>query len=106
MLIQIQIVERSSAVLGLPDTMEKKIALNANHEEICRFAGEGDGNYRHVSALLVDLVKTAMHSFEEQSIVESFNSLTNDLSDGLVEEREPSFCKSKQKKISEDLLTV
>lgn len=85
------IVERSSAVLGLSDTREKKIALNANHEEICRFASEDDENYRHVSALLVDLVKTAIHSFEEQSIVESFNSFDSNLVDGLVEEREPSF---------------
>ncbi|OJJ87138.1 uncharacterized protein ASPGLDRAFT_80025 [Aspergillus glaucus CBS 516.65] len=84
------IVEKSSAVLGLPDTREKKIALNANHEEICRFASEDDENYRHVSAFLVDLVKTRM-DFEEQSIVESFNSLSSTLMDGLVEEREPSF---------------
>lgn len=95
----IQIVERSSAVLGLPDTREKKIALNANHEEICRFASEDDENYRHVSAFLVDLVKTRM-DFEEQSIVERFNSLGSTLVDGSVEEHEPSFCKFKQAKMS------
>lgn len=98
-LIQIKIVEKSSAILGLPDTREKKIALNANHEEICRFASEDDENYRHVSAFLVDLVKTRMDS-EEQSIVQSFNSLGSTLVDDLVEEREPSFCKFKQEKVS------
>lgn len=106
MLIQIQIVEKSSAVLGLPDTREKKIALNANHEEICRFSSEDDENYRHVSALLVDLAKTAMNSFEEQSMVESFNSFDSTLVDGLVEAHEPSFCKFKQEKVSDNLLMI
>lgn len=47
-----------------------------------------------------------MDSFEEQSIIKSFNSLDRTLVDGSVEERGISFCKFKQEKMSEDLLTV
>jgi len=56
--------------------------------------------------LLVDLAKTAMNSFEEQSMVESFNSFDSTLVDGLVEAHEPSFCKFKQEKVSDNLLMI
>ncbi|GKZ29449.1 hypothetical protein AbraIFM66950_004857 [Aspergillus brasiliensis] len=39
------VVEKESAVLGLPDSREKAVALNADHEEICRFHCDEDDNY-------------------------------------------------------------
>ena len=94
-LISIKIVDKSSAVLGLPDTREKAVALNANHEAICRFANEESDEYKQVSSLIVDFLYSAMESPEDSnsslSLVESFDSLNttligDDCAGG------PSFC--------------
>ncbi|KAE8321654.1 hypothetical protein BDV39DRAFT_210507 [Aspergillus sergii] len=49
------IVEMRSATLGLPDSRETVVALDADHESICRFASEDDDDYRRVSSLIVEL---------------------------------------------------
>ncbi|OJZ87092.1 hypothetical protein ASPFODRAFT_205968 [Aspergillus luchuensis CBS 106.47] len=52
------VVEKDSAVLGLPDSREKAIALNADHEEICRFHCDKDDRYQYVSSLIVELANS------------------------------------------------
>lgn len=47
--MQSKIVEKDSAVLGLPDSREQTVALDADHEEICKFASEEDEDYQHIS---------------------------------------------------------
>lgn len=79
-----KLVDKNSAILGLPDSREKAVALNANHEEICRFASEENDNYKHVSTLIVDFVNSAMDRprdaiSETFSLVESFDSLNTTL---------------------------
>ncbi|KAB8243117.1 hypothetical protein BDV35DRAFT_407857 [Aspergillus flavus] len=49
------IVEMRSATLGLPDSREMVVALDADHESICRLASEDDDDYRRVSSLIVEL---------------------------------------------------
>lgn len=44
-----------SATLGLPDSREMVVALDADHESICRLASEDDDDYRRVSSLIVEL---------------------------------------------------
>ena len=74
MLICPKIVEKSSATLGLPDSRETVIALDADHETICRFAHEDDENYKHVSALIVDLATSAVQARSEPSRKRSFSN--------------------------------
>ncbi|KAI2923323.1 hypothetical protein CBS147343_872 [Aspergillus niger] len=52
------VVEKESAVLGLPDSREKAVALNADHEEICRFHCDKDDRYQYVSSLIVELANS------------------------------------------------
>ena len=85
-----KIVEKNSAILGLPDSREKAIALNAHHEEICKFVSEEDENYKHVSASIVDFVQSAIMPQKKPSLVETFNSLDTTLVDDWVE---PRFCR-------------
>lgn len=94
----IKIVEKKSAILGLPDTRETKVGLNANHEAICQFASEDSETYKHVSSLIVDFVHSAMAVTKngldkKPSLVESFESLNTTLVDNdWVEVDEPGFC--------------
>ncbi|KAB8267942.1 P-loop containing nucleoside triphosphate hydrolase protein [Aspergillus minisclerotigenes] len=44
-----------SATIGLPNSRETVVALDADHESICRFASEDDDDYRRVSSLIVEL---------------------------------------------------
>ncbi|RJE25535.1 hypothetical protein PHISCL_02147 [Aspergillus sclerotialis] len=68
------IVDKSSAILGLPDSRETAIPLTADHESICRFACEDDEGYKHVSALIVDLASSATQVGREHSPQETCSS--------------------------------
>ena len=54
-----KIVEMRSATLGLPDSSETVLALDADQKSICRFASEDDDDYQRVSSLIVELVASA-----------------------------------------------
>lgn len=94
----IQIVEKKSAILGLPDYRETKVGLNAHHEAICQYASEDSDSYKYVSSLIVDFVQSAMVAPKKTmdrvpSMVESFNSLNTTLVDNdWVEVDEPGYC--------------
>lgn len=94
-LIRPKIVEKGSATLGLPDSRETVIALNADHETICRFASEDDENYKHVSALIVDLANSAVQARWEPSRQGSFSSSAPTLveSSPIAETPKEGFCK-------------
>ena len=47
-----KIVEKSSAILDLPDDREQKIPLYLNHQDLCRFSGPQDANYAKVLELI------------------------------------------------------
>ncbi|PYH97579.1 kinesin [Aspergillus ellipticus CBS 707.79] len=64
------IVEKESAILGLPDSREKTVALNADHEEICRFSCDEDDNYQYVSSLIVELATSAT---EKRTVLDCSN---------------------------------
>lgn len=48
----VQIVEHASSALN--DAREHKDHINANHLEMCRFAGPEDSGYRKVKDVLLD----------------------------------------------------
>ncbi|RAL05725.1 kinesin [Aspergillus ibericus CBS 121593] len=79
------IVEKHSAVLGLPDSREKAIALNGDHDAICRFSREEDDDYRYVSSLIVELASSAT---EARAMMSSFSESDSML---LADEANPSF---------------
>lgn len=83
-----KIVPKESAILGLPK--EQAIAMNANHEEICRFSSEEDEDYKHVSRLIVDLVNSEIEGRKGLTLVERLCNLDTSSADDLVK---PSFCK-------------
>ncbi|KAF7595434.1 hypothetical protein BBP40_006056 [Aspergillus hancockii] len=82
------IVEMKSATLGLPDTRETVVALDADHESICRFASEDDDGYQRVSSLISGLATSAPGVFGEQSSVRRFNTLESTL---VADEADPRF---------------
>lgn len=71
------------------------IALGANHETLCRFASEDDENYKHVSALIVDLASSAVDTHTKLPRQESFSSSGSTLveSSPVVESPKERFCK-------------
>ncbi|PYH36551.1 kinesin [Aspergillus neoniger CBS 115656] len=76
------VVEKDSAVLGLPDSREKAIALNADHEEICRFHCDKDDRYQYVSSLIVEMANSGTETRQLTSCVdESESTLVADEAD-------------------------
>lgn len=55
----LQIVEPSSATLGLSGTRETRIAMNADHSRICKFENVNDDGYKQVIENLAELVDSA-----------------------------------------------
>jgi hypothetical protein len=53
----LQVVERSSAILGLPN--EIPLPIDADHREICRFSNPKDPRYMSIIFAVVDLIKDA-----------------------------------------------
>ncbi|KAL1999850.1 hypothetical protein VTN02DRAFT_3893 [Thermoascus thermophilus] len=82
------IVDKSSAVLNLPDARETRIALDADHKTMCKFASPDEENYKHVSANIVHLANSATKAFEERSLVED---LKTPETMATVQEPEPSI---------------
>ncbi|OJJ41230.1 hypothetical protein ASPWEDRAFT_731886 [Aspergillus wentii DTO 134E9] len=82
------IVEKNSATFGLPGSRETAIALNADHEEICRYASEYDEDYKHISALIVELADSATKEFGEKSL---FGNLSGSESTLVADESDPAF---------------
>lgn len=60
----------------MPDSRETPIPLNADHVSICRFACEDDEEYKHVSALIVDLARSATQICRELPPQEAFAGTT------------------------------
>lgn len=54
-----QIVDKSSARLGLSDSIETLVAIAENHSNICKFDNVHDGNYKLVIGELLELVQLA-----------------------------------------------
>ncbi|GKZ47865.1 hypothetical protein AbraIFM66951_011440 [Aspergillus brasiliensis] len=79
------VVEKESAVLGLPDSREKAVALNADHEEICRFHCDEDDNYQYVSSLIVELANSGT---ETRPLTSCFDESGSTL---LADEADPCF---------------
>lgn len=94
-LIASKIVEKSSATLGLPDSRETKVALNADHEMICRFASENDESYKHISSLIVDLANSAVMAEKGVSRQGTFSSTVSTLVEStlVTEALKETFCK-------------
>ncbi|KAK5062754.1 hypothetical protein LTR84_004829 [Exophiala bonariae] len=65
------VVEKHSAVLGLPD--ERKIPIQADHMAMCRFSARNDPNYEVVSQEIVRAVKRIMLDTTHRSFTESEN---------------------------------
>ena len=57
------IVERESAILGLPGTREIKVSLDADHSGICKFGSRG-GMYKIVSSTILKMAQQAMNAAE------------------------------------------
>ncbi|KAI0897700.1 hypothetical protein F4806DRAFT_494425 [Annulohypoxylon nitens] len=53
------VVDRKSAVLGLPGTREKQLALEADHRSICKFSSDKDPNYQLVAENIIRMINTA-----------------------------------------------
>ena len=51
----LQIVDRSSATLGLPN--ERVIPVDADHRHICKFSDGGDARYQHVLDAVATLIR-------------------------------------------------
>lgn len=66
--LAVQIVEKKSATLGLPDSREITVALAGDHESICRYRSEEDDRYIHVSSLITRFAAIAMRECDEVSL--------------------------------------
>jgi hypothetical protein len=62
----VQVVDKSSATLGLPGTREKKIAVDADHSHICKFDRGDDDSYEQVEDNIVELIKNAIQAVVER----------------------------------------
>ncbi|KAL4879778.1 hypothetical protein BJY04DRAFT_208474 [Aspergillus karnatakaensis] len=85
------IVEKQSAIFGLPDSREITVALAGDHETICRYPSEDDDNYKHVSGLIIKLAAIAMNDCDEGSLF-GYSSKGSIL---VGEDYEPKVCKYK-----------
>ncbi|KAI1803224.1 hypothetical protein F4811DRAFT_525973 [Daldinia bambusicola] len=67
------VVGQSSAILGLPGTREKQIALDKDHKSICKFSSDDDPEYQQVADNIASMVDSATraHVSPESSHTES-----------------------------------
>lgn len=102
-----KIVDKSSAILGLPDSRETAIPLNADHESVCRFACEDDEGYKHVSTLIVDLASSATQVGREHSPLETCSSTATSfvVSSLAPETPDQGFCRLVEARSFGELLT-
>jgi hypothetical protein len=56
----IQVVDRKSALLGLPGTRERQIPVDADHRDICKFASDEDPRYKLVEDNIAQMVRDAI----------------------------------------------
>lgn len=56
-LIFMQIVDQKSATLGLPGSREIQVALDTNHENLCRFADCGGHDFEQVGENIQELAQ-------------------------------------------------
>ncbi|MCJ1243623.1 hypothetical protein MMC30_000820, partial [Trapelia coarctata] len=61
------IVDKKSATLGLSGTRERQIPVDADHKDLCKFAGAEGSDYEAVSANLVWLANCAIKAAAERS---------------------------------------
>ncbi|KAJ8108152.1 hypothetical protein OPT61_g8373 [Boeremia exigua] len=62
----LSVVDRQSAVLGLPDDREMVLGLDADHSEICRFGAENAPDYRPVWQSIRRLVRDSMAKAQQE----------------------------------------
>ena len=62
-----QIVDKKSALLGLPGLRERQIPLDANHTNICKFSRADDPAYEQVSDNLVKFAKRAVQALADKN---------------------------------------
>jgi len=60
------IVDKKSATLGLSDTRETQIALDADHNTVCKFASPDGDDYEQVSGNVVFLAESAIKALTER----------------------------------------
>jgi hypothetical protein len=72
----LQIVEQRAALLGLPDTRETSIALDADHSNICKFASEDDPVYRLVEENIGRMADDAIERFGRGSSLDNSTKVT------------------------------
>ncbi|KAI0881123.1 uncharacterized protein GGS22DRAFT_192610 [Annulohypoxylon maeteangense] len=65
------VVDQKSAVLGLPGTREKQLALEANHSNICKFSCGEDPRYQLVADNIIDMIESACSSQKRSSSMSS-----------------------------------
>ncbi len=66
--MQVRIVPRASAVIGLPGDMENQVGIDASHSEICRFDPsilEDMDNYEKVQGNFRELYEGALEKLGE-----------------------------------------
>ncbi|KAF2967266.1 hypothetical protein GQX73_g6325 [Xylaria multiplex] len=56
------VVDHKSALLGLPGTRERQIAVDADHRGICKFASEDDPRYKLVEDNIAQMIMNATSS--------------------------------------------
>ncbi|OTB11225.1 hypothetical protein K445DRAFT_26789 [Daldinia sp. EC12] len=54
------VVDQNSAILGLPGTREKQIALDKDHRNICKFSSHDDPEYQQVAGNIASMVDSAI----------------------------------------------
>ena len=59
-------MDKKSGTLGLPGHRERQIAVEADHNNICKFASAESENYEQVSLNLVWLVNAAVEAGMER----------------------------------------
>ncbi|KAK6952740.1 hypothetical protein Daesc_005034 [Daldinia eschscholtzii] len=56
------VVDQNSAILGLPGTREKQIALDKDHRNICKFSSHDDPEYQQVADNIASMVYSAIRA--------------------------------------------
>lgn len=97
-------MNKSSAILSLPGSRERQIALDANHRNICKFNSDEDPGYQQVASNIVKIINDARTSQRRPVRTESssggnesttFGDLNQTIQAGCANRSETTGCTNK-----------
>ncbi|KAL9090895.1 MAG: hypothetical protein Q9165_005103 [Trypethelium subeluteriae] len=82
------IVDKHSATLGLPGTRENQIAVDADHNNVCKFERDDDDTYVQVADNLMELINKGLQGVADRDRLAKLKSPLSVSKMGLSEEQQ------------------